>query len=188
MFCCVFSRAQLLCITDSKAPFRWEIPVFFVVFGDFVWLQKSVIFQKQILAAQNALCLPSNTNCLPIFQKLPSLQKKLFCSQPPPKHFFFFSRFTFSIFFIFSLFLFFPTKKIKTKVHIFLSKKPLLTPWQTNRTPTHYVWFLRYPKNTIKLGKNQRQNNISWTKFWPNLGPNFDSRKTKSWTKLWHYS
>ena len=56
----VFSRAQLLCITDSKTPFRGPLPKWhfwnqkchfgfshvpaetpmFVVFGDFVWLKR----------------------------------------------------------------------------------------------------------------------------------------------------
>ena len=35
----VCSTEQLLCITDSKTPFRSETPIL-VVFGDFVWSQK----------------------------------------------------------------------------------------------------------------------------------------------------
>ena len=42
------------------------------------------------------------------------------------------------------------------------------------RIPTHYLWFLRCPQNTIRLGKNKQKK--SWTKFWRNLGPSFDSK------------
>ena len=76
----VFSRARLLCITDSKTPFwgenpKWhfwhqkchfgfspvpaETPIF-VVFGDFVWSQKEGdMFPKQIVSTKMRFSLPS---------------------------------------------------------------------------------------------------------------------------------
>ena len=92
----VFSRTQLLGITDSKAPYQApsqngtfatksaifgfspvlaETPIF-VVFGDFEWAQKRTIFQKQIVATMN-------TNSVPCCQKMPFYHKKRFSSQPP---------------------------------------------------------------------------------------------------------
>ena len=119
-------------------------------------------------------------------------KKKTFSSQPPKKHYFlgFFWNVLFPFFHVFSFF-FFQHKKDRNKKCTLFFENPFLTPWQTAkkyfRTPAHYLcFFLRYPKNTIKLGKNKPKK--SWTKFWRNLGPSFDSIKPKSWTKFWLYS
>ena len=97
----------------------------------------------------------------------------------------FFEIFFFHFFHVFS-FSFSNIKKTKTKSAHFFSKTlfwhPDKLPKNYFRTPTHYLCFLRYPKNTIKLGKNKQKK--SWTKFWRNLGPSFDSKNPKSWTKL----
>ena len=118
------------------------------------------------------------------------LQEKTSFLHKHPKTFFsvfFFLKFSFSIFSCF-LFYFLQHKKQKQKVHIFF-ENPFLTPWQTakklfSHPYTLFVFFLRYPKNTIKLGKNKKY----WTKFWRNLGPSFDSKNPISWTKFWLYS
>ena len=87
----------------------------------------------------------------------------------------FFEIFFFHFFHVFS-FSFSNIKKTKTKSAHFFSKTLFLTPWQTAkkyfRTPTHYLCFLRYPKNTIKLGKNKQKKILDhiltqpWTTFW----------------------
>ena len=92
---------------------------------------------------------------------------------------------------MFSLFLSPTSKRQKQKVHIFFRKPffwhPDKLPKNYFRTPTHYLCFLRYPKNTIKLGKNKQKKILDqvltqpWTKFWL-------KKKTKSWTKFWLYS
>ena len=107
------------------------------------------------------------------------LQKKTIFLHNHPKTLFFrfFFPFSFSIFSYFP-FYFFQHKKTKQKVHIFFQKpffwQPDKLPKNYFRTPTHYLWFLRYPKNTVKLGETSK--NKSWTKFWCNLGPSFDSK------------
>ena len=107
------------------------------------------------------------------------LQKRPFFFTTTQKHYF--SGFFFEIFlFHFSYFpvYFFQHKKEKNKKCTFFFENPFLTPWQTAkkyfRTPTHYLWFLTYPKNTIKLGKTSQKK--SWTKFWRNLGPSSVSK------------
>ena len=88
-------------------------------------------------------------------------------------------------FFIFSFLL----SKDKNKKCIFSKTcfwHPDKQPKNYFRTPTHYLWFLRYPQNTMKLGKNKQKN----------LGPSFDPtldqvsthKNPKSWTKFWLYS
>ena len=113
------------------------------------------------------------------------------------KHYFsgfFFHPKTIVLFHLFHLFSFALSniKKTKQKRHFFC--KPLfwhLDNLQENicRTPTHYLCFFRYPKNTIKLGGRGKQAKN-------NLGQIFDStlarfltqKKAKSWTDFWLYS
>ena len=180
----VFSRAQLLCIADSKAPFegkpKWhfcnqkchfgcspapaETPIF-VVFGGFEWTQKRTIFAKQIVATKMRVFYLPNTNSVCLFFNAISANN-LFCSQPPPKHYF--SGPIWNLVSIFSYFLFFflQHKEDKNKKCTFLFENPFLTPWHIAknyfRTPTHHLCFKDAQKNTIKLEKA----NKSWTKLW----------------------
>ena len=162
----------------SSVPAQTPI---FIVFGDVAWLQERCHFPKQIVATKCAFFFP-NTNSVCLFFKKCNFQPKHLFTTTPKTQFFwaFFEKFLFQFIHIS---LFFQHKKDKKqKVHIFY-RKPFLTPWQTAqkyfRTPTHYLWFLRYPK-TLEIGENKQTK--SWTKFWPNLGP------PKSWTKFWLYS
>ena len=106
----VFSRTQLLGITDSKTPFRGKTPIF-VVFGDFEWApKKSTIFQKQIVATKmRTFFLPSeHKQCLPIFLKNDIFTRKTSFLHKRPKNTIFlgfFCNFIFPFFFMFSLFL-----------------------------------------------------------------------------------
>ena len=112
---------------------------------------------------------------------MPFLQKKQFCSQPPKEHYFLFY-FEIYLFhsFIFSLFPFSIIKKTKTKNERFFENPFWLSDKLQNndfRTPTHDLWFLRYSPKHYKTG-GESSKYKSWTKFWPDLGPNFDSKKT----------
>ena len=132
-----------------------------------------------------------NTNivCL-VFVKMSFLQKISFLFTTTPKFIFWaFLKLSFSMFFIFSLFLS-PTskKRQKQKVHIFF-RIPFFTPWQTAKniflhTYTLFVFF-KMPQNTLKLGKTSKTIldqalTQPWTKLW--------LKKTKSWTKFWLYN
>ena len=160
----VFSRAQLLCITKwhfcnqkchlgfSRVPAEKAV---FVVFGDFVWLQKSTIFQKQIVSTRMCIFTFRTQIVFACFSKKCHFNKKSFLFTTTPKTQFsvFFWKCSFSRFLISSLFLS-PTEKDKNKKCIFL-ESPSLTPRQTakkNRTPTHHF---KIPKSRIKLGKNK---------------------------------
>ena len=104
------------------------------------------------------------------------LQKKLFSSQPPKKHYFsgLFLKFSFSIFSCF-LFFFSQHKKDKNKKCTFFFENPFfdtLTNCQKifSHTYTLFVFF-KIPKNTIKLGKNKQKKILDhiltqpWTTF-----------------------
>ena len=88
---------------------------------------------------------------------------------------FFFWNFRFPFFHVFS-FSFSNIKKTKTKSAHFFSKTLFLTTWQIAQKifshPYTLFVFLRYPKNTIKLGKNKQKKILDqvltqpWTKFW----------------------
>ena len=88
---------------------------------------------------------------------------------------FFFEIFLFHVFHVLS-FSFSNMKKTKTKSAHFFSKTLFWhldkLPKNYFRTPTHYLCFLRYPKNTIKLGKNKQKKILDqvltqpWTRFW----------------------
>ena len=160
----IFSRAQLLGITDSKTTFegpfpKWhfcdqkchfgfspvpaETPIV-VVFGDFEWAQEKGHFPKTDSCNENArfFNLP-NTNSVCQFFKNAISAKTSFCSQPPKKHYFlFFFEISVSMFFIF--FFFFlqhkKNKKIKS-AHSF--SKPLFD------TPTNCPKNVFAPLHTI---------------------------------------
>ena len=109
-----------------------------------------------------------------------SQKKKHFSSQPPKKHYFsgFFLKFSFSIFSCF-LFFFFQHKKDKNRKCTFFFENPFfdtLTNCQKIFSHTYrlFVLFLRYPKNTIKLGKKQAKKN---------LGPSFDATLDQALTQ-----
>ena len=78
----------------------------------------------------------------------------------------------------FSYFLFFFLQHEKDK-----NQKRTFFPFLDTRQPAKKTFshpytpcvILRYPKNTVKLVKDSK--NKSWTNFWPNLGPSFDSKK-----------
>ena len=97
---------------------------------------------------------------------MPFLQKtsSLFTTTQKHKFSVFFLRFSFSMFFIFSLF-FRQHKKDKNKKCTCFFLKTLLTPWQTAQksfcTPTHYLCFLRTTKKHLDQVSMQ-----PWTKFW----------------------
>ena len=102
----------------------------------------------------------------------------------------FFWNFPFPCFSCF-VFFFFQHEKDKNKKCTFFFENPFFwhldkLPKNYFRTPTHYLCFFKIPKNTIKVGKN-KQKKISWTRFWRNLGPGFDSKNPKSWTRFWLY-
>ena len=127
------------------------------------------------------------------FSKKWQFYKQIKSSSQPPKNTIFlgfFLKFSLSMFFMFCLFLFPTWKRQKQKVHIFF-RKPFFwhldkLPKNYFRTPTHYLCFLRYPQNTIKLGKNKQKKVLDqvltqpWTKLW--------LKNPKSWTKFWLYS
>ena len=131
----VFSRAQLLCITDSKHPFRgafpkWHVcnqkyhfgfspvpaePSIFVVLGDFVWSQKKHHFQKQIVSTKMRFLPSEHKWWLPIFLKMPFLTKNILFTTTPKHNFLgLFWSFPFPCFSSF-LFFFLRHKKTKTK-------------------------------------------------------------------------
>ena len=105
-------------------------------------------------------------------------KKKTSFLRKHPKTLFFWVFLTFS-FSIFSCFLFFflQHKKTKTKSAHFFSKTFFLTPWQTAQKlfshPYTLFVFFKIPKKHYKTGEKQEK---SWTKFWRNLGPSFDSK------------
>ena len=187
-----------MALLQPKVPFGvfpcacWN-PYFCSVW--WLWMgTKKDHFPKTDSCNENArfFYLPNTNSVCLFFKKCHFCKKHLLCSQPPQKHYFsvfFFLKFSFSMFFIFSLFSFSNIKKTKTKSAHFFSKTLF---WHPDKLPkiifapyTLFVFF-RQPKNTIKLGEN-KQNKIldqvltqPWTKF--------DSKKPKSWTKFWIYS
>ena len=118
-------------------------------------------------------------------------KKNIFLHNHPKTLFFwaFFEIFLFHFFHGFS-FSFSNIQKTKTKSAHFFSKTLFLTPWQTAKKifshPYTLFVFFKMPKKHYKTGENKQKK--SWTKFWRNLGPSFDSKKPKSWTKFWLYS
>ena len=95
------------------------------------------------------------------------------------KTLFFWAFFEIVLFHVFHVlsFSFSTMKKTKTKSAHFFSKTLFLTPWQTakklfSHPYTLFVFFLRYPKNTIKMGKNKQKKILDqvltqpWTRFW----------------------
>ena len=207
----VFSRAQLLCITDSKTPFRgktqngtfvtksailgfpracWN-PYFCSVWWLWLGTKKRTTFPKQIVATKMRTFLTFRTQIvLANFSKKWHFYKKGPFVHNHPKNTIFLGCFwnvCFPFFHVFS-FSFSNLKKTKTKSAHFFSKTLF---WQPDKLPKNYFHaptlfvFLRYPKNTIKLGKPAKTN----------LGPSFDAtldqvltQKPKSWTKFWLYS
>ena len=197
----IFSRAQLLGITDSKPLFEAPSqngtfcnqkcpfldyplcllkPQVFVVFGDFEWAQKKTIFQKQIVATKmRSFFNISNTNsvCL-FFENAISAKKHLLCSQPPKTLFFWAFFFLIFCFPYFSFFLFFFLQHKKTKIESAHFFECLLTPWQTAKKlfshPYTLFAFFKITKKHFKIGENKQKK--SWTKFWRNLGPSVDSK------------
>ena len=89
----------------------------------------------------------------------------------------FFWNFLFPFFSCFS-FSFSTIKKTKTKSAHFFSKTLFLTPWQTAKKlfshPYTLFVFFKIPKKHYKIRENKQKK--SWTKFWRNLGPSFDSK------------
>ena len=99
------------------------------------------------------------------------LPKKHFSSQPPKKHYFsrLFLQFDFSIFSCF-LFFVFQHRIDKNKKCTFFFENPFFDTLTNCQkiifAPLHTILcFLRYPKNTIKLGKQANKK----------LGPSFDA-------------
>ena len=127
MFCwkhykdCVFSRTQLLCITDSKSPLSRRGNPYFCSVWWFVWLQKS-IFPKHIVATKmRVFYLPNTSGVCLFFQKCHFCKTKLLLHNHPRTLFFsFFWNCPFPCFHLFS-FSFFPTyKRQKTRsAHFF---------------------------------------------------------------------
>ena len=125
---------------------------------------------------------------------MPFLQKNIFFDHNHPKNTIFlifvwnfrFPCFLFSYF----LFSFSNIKRQNQKCRCFY-RRPIF--WHPDNLPKNffshpYTLFVLFKitKNTINWGKTSK--NKSWTKFWRNLGPSFDSKKPKSWTKFWLYS
>ena len=231
----VFSGTQLLGTTDSKTPFRGKtqngtfatksailgFPLCPPYFCSVWWLsmgtKKSDIFQKQIVATKMRTFFTFRTQIVfAYFSKKWQFYKQIkIPSQQPKKHYFsgLFLKFSFSIFFMFCLFLFPTWKRQKQKVHIFFSKTLFWhldkLPKNYFRTPTHYLCFLRYPKNTIKLGKNKQKKILDqvltqpWTRFWLKKPQILDQVLTlqhayiyiyiyaccrvKHWSKIWGF-
>ena len=170
-----------------------ETPIF-VVFGDFEWAPKKGPFSKTDSCNENAqfFYLPNTNSVCLFFKKLPFLQKHLLCSQPPKKHnfsgFFWTSRFPCFSYFLVS---FSNIKKTKTKSAHSLFKNSffdtLTNCQQIIFAPLHTICVFKITKKHYKIGEKQAKKK-SWTKFWRNLGPSFDSKHPKSWTKFWLYS
>ena len=118
-------------------------------------------------------------------------KKNIFLHNHPKTLFFwfFFLKFSFPLFSCF-LFFFFQHKIDKNKKCTCFFENPFLTPSQTAKKifshPYTLFAFFKIPQNTIKLGKTSKKK--SWTRFWRNLGPGFDSKNPKSWTRFWLYS
>ena len=103
------------------------------------------IFPKQIVAS--FFYLPNTIVFAYFLLKMPFYQKILH-NHPKTLFFCFFWSCPFH-FYIFSIFFSQHTKKTKTK-----SWHPNKQPTKVFSHPLHTIVFLRYPKNTIKLGKN----------------------------------
>ena len=92
----------------------------------------------------------------------------------------FFEIFFFHFFFHVFCFSFSNIKKTKTKsAHFFFFfENPFfdtLTNCQKNIfAPLHTICVFKIPQKHYKTGENKQK--ISWTKFWRNLGPSFDSK------------
>ena len=204
---CIFSRRQLLGITDSKVPFEapshngafatnsaiWgfsHVPAethIFIVFCHLEWPQRKDHFQKTNSCNENAPFLyRPNTNSVCLFSKNDIFTKKDHFLHNHPKTLFsvFLLEFTFS-FFSYLLFYFFQHKKDKNKKCTFFPKTLFDTLTNCQKIFSHpctlFVIF-KIPKNTLKLGKTSKTN----------LGPSFDAtldqvwtQKTKSWFKFW---
>ena len=168
-----FSRAQLLGITDSKAPFRGPFPKWHfwnqkchfgfspvpaetplsVVFGDFLWAQKKDHFPKRTSCNENARFLIFRTQIVfAHLSKKSILTNKTFVWQPPKIIFLsghFFENFLFHFFHLFS----FALANIKmTKTKNAFSETLYLTPPQPEKTFSHsytlFVFFLDTPKHS----------------------------------------
>ena len=186
--------------TDSKTPFRGENPKWhfwnqkrhfgfslvpaetpiFVVFGDFVWLQKGVI-SKQIVATKMRVFLHlRNTDrvCLFLKKEWHFWQKNLFAHNHPKNTIFlgFLWNCPFHIFDIFSFS--FPNKDQNKKC----------TPWQTAKKLYSHLYtpfvIFKIPQKHYETGEEQAKKILDqvltqpWTKFWlnkTNLGQSFDS-------------
>ena len=156
----VFSRAQLLCITDSKTPFRGktqngtfatktchfgfspvpaETPIF-VVFGDFDWAQKKGPFPKRDSATKMRAFFTFRTQIVFAYFLMPFLQNIFFVHNHPKNTIFFF---IFVFHFSYFLFFFLQHKKDKNKkCTIFFFETLFLTPWQTAQeifAPLHTI-------------------------------------------------
>ena len=119
---------------------------------------------------------------------------KTFFLTTTQKTLFFWAFFWHYIFPFFScfLFFFFQHKIIKNKKCTFIFENPFLTPWQPAQkiifAHLHTICVFKIPQKHYKTGEKNKQKKKSWTKFWRNLGPSFDSKNPKSWTKFWLYS
>ena len=209
----VFSRAQLLGITDSKTPFgtpsqNGTFATKSAILGFPLCLLKppyvyNVLslgmatkkdhFPKTDCCNEKALFFTVWTQIVFAYfsKKWHFYKKKQFSAQPPKNTIVlvFFLKFSFSTFFILS-FLLFPTwKRQKQKVHIFF-RKPFfdtLTNCPKNISSHPYTLFLfRPPKTLSNWGKTSKTK--SWTDFQRNLGRIFNSKTPKSWTYFQLYS
>ena len=158
------SRAQLLCITDSKTPFEGPLPkmvllqpkvpfwVFpcgcwyriFVVFSDFVWSHKRDIFQKQIAATKMCAFFTFWTQIVfTYFSQNCQLNKKTFFLSQPPKNTIFcvFVCFPFPFVQFFS-FAFSNIRKTKTKNALFIWKPFFDTPSTCKKKSHPYTLFV----------------------------------------------
>ena len=171
------------------------------------WPQKRTIFQKQIVATKMRIFTFQTQIVFAYFLKMTFVQKKQFFFTTTQKTLLFWAFFEIFLFHVFHIFLFnfSNMKREKQKVHHFffetLFRHPDKLPKKYFRTPTHYLWLLTYPKNTIKLGKTTKIWDQllaqPWTKFClkkPNLGPSFVATayiyircEVNNWAKFGHF-
>ena len=200
----VFSKAHLLCVTDSQTPFEgktqiskvsfWIFPcacwnIYFCSVRWFGMVTKEVPFFKknaEIVATKMRVFTFGTQIVFAYFSKnvIFANEKNVLVHDHPKTLIsgIVFLKFSFPFFWSF-LFLLFQHKKDKNKQCTFFFDYPFLTPWQTAKNKSHPYTLLvifKMPPNTIKLGKTSKQK--YWTKFWPNLapqnpnlGPSFDS-------------
>ena len=178
-----FSRAQLLGITDSKAPFQapsqngtFATKVPFGVFPCACWNPyccsvwwlwmgtKKDIFQKQIVATKmRVFCTFWTQIVLAYFSKKCHFNKKEPFSSRPPKNtiFCFFWKFPFPLFSSI-LFWFIQHKKDKNLKPICFSERNPDTLPKNIFAPLHTICVFKTPSRHYKFGENKHKKILDW--------------------------